>query len=333
MRNWKPYSSVARDGEKNVRCSKGNHSVYYGNAFISSKPSELIWCRDCINSYYEVKPTLFEEPITKEVNPMNTNPVNKTNPKEGSTVKCDKNPLNNLVEMPETPTAEELILWLTSRDHGQYARYGSRLMKSISDQAKEKGWISPKQKAVVLEHYSQAAAHNNSLVGKAWDHEWRKDYNPDNSINKYCKWCGVSDKELTEKAEEFYEQWLIDNRPEQFIYPVEFESRGENKHGQTLVTCDRCNGCGEHSFNLRYGKVCFKCSGSGLMRDPLMTEAQIKFIRQLFKSVKDSMTIDEQEELIEIMKSAINGTKRVNKHWAGQTIDKLKNLQTERSAS
>jgi hypothetical protein len=325
MRNWKPYSSVARDGEKNVRCSKGNHSVYYGNAFISSKPSELIWCRDCINSYYEVKPTLFEEPITKEVNPMNTNPVNKTNPKEGSTVKCDKNPLNNLVHMPEKPTMEELIAWLTSSSQTHWAKPGDRrILASISDYAKKNGRITPGQKAVIFPFYSQTAAHNNSLTGKTWGHEWQ---------NHICKWCQVSEKELTEKAEEFYEQWLIDNRPEQFIYPVEFESRGKNKHGQTLVTCDRCNGCGEHSFNLRYGKVCFKCSGSGLMRDPLMTEAQIKFIRQLFKSVKDSMTIDEQEELIEIMKSAINGTKRVNKHWAGQTIDKLKNLQTERSAS
>lgn len=27
------------------------------------------------------------------------------------------------------------------------------------------------------------------------------------------------------------------------------------------IVCDRCNGTGEHSFNLRYGKVCFKCQG------------------------------------------------------------------------
>jgi hypothetical protein len=273
-------------------------------------------------AYIKKQPTLF----TEEVNTMNTNPVNnKTNPKEGSTVKCDKNPLNNLVEMPEKPTMEELIAWLTSSSQTHWAKPGDRrILASISGYAKKNGRITPGQKAVIFPFYSQTAAHNNSLTGKTWGHEWQ---------NHICKWCQVSEKELTEKAEKFYEQWLIDNRPKQFIYPVEFESRGKNKHGQTLVTCDRCNGCGEHSFNLRYGKVCFKCSGSGLMLDPLMTEAQIKFIRQLFKSVKDSMTIDEQEELIEIMKSAINGTKRVNKHWAGQTIDKLKNLQTERSAS
>jgi hypothetical protein len=90
MRNWKPYSSVARDGEKTVYCKKGNHNVYYGNAFISFKPSKLIWCEDCKNAYYEVKPTLFEELITQEVAKMDTTKVNTTNPKEGSTMKVEQ---------------------------------------------------------------------------------------------------------------------------------------------------------------------------------------------------------------------------------------------------
>jgi hypothetical protein len=30
-------------------------------------------------------------------------------------------------------------------------------------------------------------------------------------------------------------------------------------------TCTRCAGTGEHSFNLRDGKVCYGCSGSGKM--------------------------------------------------------------------
>jgi hypothetical protein len=90
MRNWKPYSSVARDGEKTVYCKKGNHNVYYGNAFISFKPSKLIWCEDCKNAYYEVKPTLFEELITQEVAKMDTTQVNITNPKEGPTMKVEQ---------------------------------------------------------------------------------------------------------------------------------------------------------------------------------------------------------------------------------------------------
>jgi hypothetical protein len=91
MRNWRPYSSIARDGEKTVYCQRGNHSVYYGNAFISFKPSKLIWCEDCKDTYYEVKPTLFDELITKEVTKMDTTKVNPTtNPKEGPTMKVEE---------------------------------------------------------------------------------------------------------------------------------------------------------------------------------------------------------------------------------------------------
>jgi hypothetical protein len=61
MRNWRPYSSIARDGEKTVYCQRGNHGVYYGDAFVSFKPSKLIWCADCKDAFYEVKPTLFDE--------------------------------------------------------------------------------------------------------------------------------------------------------------------------------------------------------------------------------------------------------------------------------
>lgn len=205
MRNWKKYSSVARDGEKTVYCEKGKHSVYYGDAFISFKPSKLIWCEDCKNTYYEVKPTLFD---TQEVNEMDI----------------------------ENERRAELDL-----------------------------------------------------------------------LN----------------AEPY----------ERLIYPVEFEIVKVSQDGRIFVTCTRCDGCGEHSYNMVDGTMCWGCRGTGIMADPLMTEPQIKFIRQLFKSVRDKMTIDEQEELIDIMKGAINKTKRVNKFWASQTIETLKNLQTGRSAS
>jgi hypothetical protein len=149
--------------------------------------------------------------------------------------------------------------------------------------------------------------------------------------NKICKFCGVTEADLYAKQEEILEQWH--NETKEHIWPVEIDMAGQDKHGRVLVTCTRCNGSGECSFHLRFGTTCFGCSGTGVTLDPLMTQPQIKFIRQLFKSVKDKMTIDEQEELIEIMKSAINKTKRVNKFWASQTIDKLKNLETERSIS
>lgn len=67
MRNWKNYSRFARDGEKTVYCEKGKHSVYYGDAYISFKPSKLIWCIDCKNAYYEVKPTLFEQEVAIKI--------------------------------------------------------------------------------------------------------------------------------------------------------------------------------------------------------------------------------------------------------------------------
>ena len=307
MRNWKKYSSVARDGEKTVYCSKGNHSVYYGDAFISFKPSKLIWCKECKNTYYEVKPTLFNTD-TQEVDPM----------------KCDKNPLNNLVEMPEAPTDEQLMLWLTSMGDDRYSFYSGRMMQGISRQAKKEGWISPKQKAVALAHYLQDAAHINPLTKKTWGHEWQKNT---------CKWCNASKDGLTEKVEQSEQQLVDDYSFEQLIWPVELEIAKNDEHGRIYVTCTRCNGCGLHSYNMRDGSMCWGCQGTGVMLDPLMTQPQIKFIRELFKSVKHKMTIDEQEELIEIMKGAINKTKRVNKFWASQTIEKLKNLQTERSAS
>jgi hypothetical protein len=193
-------------------------------------------------AYIKKQPTLF----TEEVNPM----------------KCDKNPLNNLVEMPETPTAEELILWLTSRDHGNYAKGGDRLLKSISNQAKQNGRITPKQQSVVLSFYSQAAAHNNIFVGKTWGHEWQKNI---------CKWCGVDENNLTTiKSEE-------------------------------VIT--------------------------------LMTEKQIKFIRDLFKANKEFMTIDEQESLINKMKGHLDGSAVLSIQWGSKAIDKLKSYNTGRSAS
>jgi hypothetical protein len=70
MRNWKQYSRYARDGEKTVYCEKGKHSVYYGDAVISFKPSKLIWCNECKETYYRVNETLFENQTTKEVTTM-----------------------------------------------------------------------------------------------------------------------------------------------------------------------------------------------------------------------------------------------------------------------
>jgi len=141
-------------------------------------------------------------------------------------MKCENNPLNNLAKMPVTPTAEELILWLTSVDHSHHAPYASRLMKSISDQVKEKRWISPKQKVVVHSYYSQEAAHNNSLLNKAGTHTWRTNCNADGSTIEICKWCGVNKKDLTINKPE--EGTNMATKP---IYYIAFTGHRPNKLG------------------------------------------------------------------------------------------------------
>ena len=88
MRVWKLYSSYARDGEKTVYCQKGKHSVYYGNAFISFKPSKLIWCNECWNSYYQPQPTVIREDLT-------TN-----NPEEGTTMEPQPQPKEKVMKQP-----------------------------------------------------------------------------------------------------------------------------------------------------------------------------------------------------------------------------------------
>ncbi len=64
-----------------------------------------------------------------------------------------------------------------------------------------------------------------------------------------------------------------------------------------------------------------------------MTEKQIAYIRDLFKTKKQFMTIDEQESLINKMTGHINGSAVLTTKWASAAITKLKSYDTERSAS
>ena len=64
-----------------------------------------------------------------------------------------------------------------------------------------------------------------------------------------------------------------------------------------------------------------------------MTEKQIAYIRDLFKSKKQFMTIDEQESLINKMMGHIDGSAVLTTKWASAAITKLKSYNTERSAS
>lgn len=50
--HWKNYSRYARDQEKEVWCSRGNHSgnryVLIDNAWITHHPVRRVWCTECI---------------------------------------------------------------------------------------------------------------------------------------------------------------------------------------------------------------------------------------------------------------------------------------------
>ena len=46
--HWRNYSRYARDYEKEVWCSRGNHYVRIDNAWISSLPVRRVWCTECI---------------------------------------------------------------------------------------------------------------------------------------------------------------------------------------------------------------------------------------------------------------------------------------------
>ena len=45
---WKNYSRYARDYEKEVWCSRGNHYVRIDNAWITHHPVRRVWCTECI---------------------------------------------------------------------------------------------------------------------------------------------------------------------------------------------------------------------------------------------------------------------------------------------
>ena len=114
-------------------------------------------------------------------------------------MKCENNPLNNLVKMPETPTTKELITWLTSNDQRQWARGAGYMMQSISRFAKETGFITPKQEKVALGFYRQTASHHNLALSSAGKHRWRinRNRNTDGIVTEICEWCGVNKKDLT----------------------------------------------------------------------------------------------------------------------------------------
>lgn len=97
------------------------------------------------------------------------------------------------------------------------------------------------------------------------------------------------------------------------------------------TTCQKCLGTGKYNVPLKDGSIgkCFACKGTGIkaINTNPMSEAQVKFIRSLFKQLQEFLTQEEQDEIISIMRAHIAGTQKQTVAWASAKIDELKKLQ------
>ena len=113
-----------------------------------------------------------------------------------------------------------------------------------------------------------------------------------------------------------------------------FDSNTNNVHKEdnnmTNQACQKCSGTGKYHTPLKDGSIgkCFACKGTGTTKVDPMTEAQIKFIRDLFKQVVDKMSKEKADNLVRIMKAHIAGEEIQSKRWASAAIDQLKAIKT-----
>jgi hypothetical protein len=109
----------------------------------------------------------------------------------------------------------------------------------------------------------------------------------------------------------------------------------DNKKEATMApnTCPKCSGTGMYNIALKDGSFgkCFACKGSGTKQSNTrpMTEKQVKFIRDLFREVKEHMTEDQINNLVKAMRGHIDGTETKSITWASAAIDKLKSIQMD----
>ena len=99
------------------------------------------------------------------------------------------------------------------------------------------------------------------------------------------------------------------------------------------TNCPKCSGTGLYNVPLKDGSIgkCFACKGTGTKQSSTrpMSEAQIKFIRDLFREVKEFMTEDQINNLVNAMKAHIDGTEVRSTKWASAAIDKLKDIKSK----
>jgi hypothetical protein len=115
-----------------------------------------------------------------------------------------------------------------------------------------------------------------------------------------------------------------------------FDTNTNNKKEATTMapnTCQKCSGTGLYNVPLKDGSIgkCFTCKGTGTKQSStrLMSDAQIKFIRDLFKQVKEHMTEDEINNIVKAMRGHIDGTEIKSITWASAAIDKLKLIKAK----
>lgn len=100
-------------------------------------------------------------------------------------------------------------------------------------------------------------------------------------------------------------------------------------------TCTKCSGTGMYNIALKDGSFgkCFACKGTGIkaFNSKPMSDAQVKFIRDLFKEVKEKMTEDQINNLVNAMKAHISGTETKSMTWASAAIDKLKAIKATKA--
>ena len=118
---------------------------------------------------------------------------------------------------------------------------------------------------------------------------------------------------------------------------ITFQQWKENRKVQVVITDDLCEFCAqdENGRNIEINTTNPEEGSKMETKETLftMTEKQIAYIRDLFKSKKQFMTIDEQESLINKMMGHIDGSAVLTTKWASAAITKLKSYNTERSAS
>jgi len=118
-------------------------------------------------------------------------------------------------------------------------------------------------------------------------------------------------------------EYLLDNKPT--------NKEASNTMSTNTNPCMKCLGTGKYNVPLKDGSIgnCFACKGTGtkMVNDKNMTDKQVKFIRDLFRDVKQFMTEDQINNLVKAMQAHINGTETKSIKWASSAIDKLKTIK------